>query len=108
MKRRKLSSRQSRKVRSNPSQYGIAPVIIAGLIGLASTIGGGLLSSSQQKKEQEAALLLQQQQAQQAAESRKLWLALGGLGVIATLGAVAVWALTRDDGDEDEKKKKKA
>lgn len=53
MKRRKLAVRRSkvaRKTRKNPSEYGIAPVIIAGLIGLASTLGGGLLSGRRAKK----------------------------------------------------------
>lgn len=102
----KRRSMKRRKARKNPSQYGIAPVVIAGILGLVSSIGGGWLSGQQQKKQVEAEQQMAMLQAQEAAQKRQLWLVLGGFGVLATLGSVAIWALTRDDEDDDKKKKK--
>lgn len=105
MKRRKLAVRRSkvaRKTRKNPSEYGIAPVIIAGLIGLASTLGGGLLSGRRAKKEREAQAELAaqeaEQKAQEAAKQRQMWYILGGVGA-GTLLIVGLYALSKS-GDK--------
>lgn len=102
MKRRKLSSRSRaiRKSRKNPSEYGIAPLIIAGILGLVGTMTGGALSNRKAKKDREAAAQLAEQQAQEESKKRTMWYVLGGIGA-GTVLIVGLYAISKSGSKDD-------